>query len=70
MDAFLLFFFFFFFLGLYLWHMEVLRLGVKSELHLLAYTTATVTWDLSHIWDLYRSSQQSGILNPLSEAKD
>ena len=28
------------FLGLHPWHMEVLRLGVKSELQLLAYTTA------------------------------
>ena len=35
-----LFFFFFFFIGPHLWHMEVLRLGVKSELQLLAYTTA------------------------------
>ena len=33
--------FFFVFLRLYLWHMEVPRLGVTSELQLLAYTTAT-----------------------------
>ena len=33
-------FFFFFFLELYLQHMEVPRIGVKSELQLLAYTTA------------------------------
>ena len=26
--------------------MEVPRLGVKSEVQLLAYTTATVTWDI------------------------
>jgi len=40
-------FFFFFpcFLGLHPRHMEVPRLGVKLELQLLAYTTATVTWD-------------------------
>ena len=31
---------FFVFLGLPLWHMEVPRLGVKSEVQLLAYTTA------------------------------
>ena len=37
------------FLGQHLWHMEVPRLGVKMELLLLAYTTATVTWDPSHI---------------------
>ena len=36
-------FFFFFFLGPHLWHMEVPRLGVKSELQVLAYTTATAT---------------------------
>ena len=37
------FFFFFFlvFLGPHLWHMEVPRLGVKLELQLLAYATAT-----------------------------
>ena len=31
------------------WHLEVPRLGAKSELRLLAYTiaTATATWDLS-----------------------
>ena len=38
--------------------MEVSSLGVESELQLLAYTTATATWDLSHIFDLYHSSQQ------------
>ena len=43
---------FFFFLGLGLWHMEFPRLGVKLELQLLAYITATPTWDLRHICDL------------------
>ena len=38
-------FFFFVFLGPYPWHMEVLRLGVESELQLLVYTTATGTPD-------------------------
>ena len=42
-------FFFLFFLGPHLWHMEVTRLGVKSELQLLAYTTATAMPDPSHI---------------------
>jgi len=36
-----LLFFFFLLLGLHLQHMEVPRLGVESELQLLAYTTAT-----------------------------
>ena len=40
-----LFFFFFFFLGPYLWHMEVPRLGVESELQLLAYATAPAMQD-------------------------
>ena len=40
---------------LYLWHMEVPRLGVKSQLQLWAYTTATAMLDLSHICDLHRS---------------
>ena len=35
------------FLGLHPQHMEVPRLGVKLELHLLACATATATWDLS-----------------------
>ena len=37
--------FFFFFLGLHLQHMEVPRLGVKLELQLPAYTTATAMQD-------------------------
>ena len=41
------FLFIFCFLGPCLWHMEVPRLGVKSELLPLAYTTATATRDLS-----------------------
>ena len=38
------FFFFFCLLGLHPWHMEVPMLWVKSELQLLACTTATATW--------------------------
>ena len=49
---------FFLFLQLQLRHMEVPRLGVQSELQLPAYTTATATWDLSHICDLHGSLQQ------------
>ena len=50
--------------------MEVPRLGVKLELQLPAYTTATTTPDLSYVCDLHHSSQQCRILNPLSEARD
>ena len=48
--------------------MEVPRLGV--ELELPACTTATAKWDLSLICDLYHSSWQRWILNPLCEARD
>ena len=60
----------FFFLWLYLQHMEVPRLGVASELYLLAYTTAIATPDLSCICDLRCSLRQCQILNPLSEASE
>ena len=50
--------------------MEVPRLGVKSELQLPAYTTATAKQDLSRICYPHCSSQQRQILNPLSEARD
>ena len=36
---------FFFFEWPHLWHMEILRLGVELEPQLLAYATATATWD-------------------------
>ena len=49
--------------------MEIPRLGVESELQLLAYDTATITWDPSRVCDLHHSSQQCWILNPLSEAR-
>ena len=50
--------------------MEVPRLGVKSELQLPAYATATAMQDPNHVWDLHHSSQQHQIINPLSEARD
>jgi len=50
--------------------MEVPRLGVRSELQLQAYTTATAMLDLSHICDLHCNLRQHWILNPLSKAKD
>ena len=67
---FYLFIYLFCFLGLHPQHMEVPKLWVESELQLLAYTTATAMPDLSCICDLYCSSWQRQILNPLSEARD
>ena len=67
----LLFFFFFLaFLGLYPWHMEVPRLGVKPELQLLAYTTVTAMLDPSNVCNLHHSLWQPQILNSLSKARD
>ena len=60
---------FFFFLGPRLQHMEVPRLGVKSE-QLPAYTTATATWDPSHVCDLQCNSGQPRLGNPLSEVRN
>ena len=62
-----LFIYLFAFLGLRVWHMEVPRLGVELELQLLAYTTAMP--GLSSVCNLYHSSWQCWILNPLSGAK-
>ena len=50
--------------------MEVLRIGVESELQLPVYTSTTVIPDLSCVWNLYHSSWQRWILNPLSKASD
>ena len=50
--------------------MEVPRLGVELKLQLQAYTTATATLDLSHIWNLHHSLWQRWILNPLGKASD
>ena len=65
-----IFFFSFFFLGPHVWHVEVPRLGVESELQLLPYTTATATRDPSHACDLHCSSRQCQILNQLSKTQD
>ena len=54
----------------FLGHMEIPRLGVESELQPPAYTTAIATWHLSLLCDLYHSSWQHWILNPLSQARD
>ena len=65
-----IYFFFSSFLSLYLQHMEVPRLRSKSELQLLAYTTATATPDPNPICNLCWSLQQRQILNLPSEARD
>ena len=44
-----LFIYLFIFLGLHPKHMKVPRLGVKPELQLLAYATATAMPDLSYV---------------------
>ena len=50
--------------------MEVLRLGIQSELQLLVYTRAAATRDPSRVCDLHRSSRQHQILNPLSKGRE
>ena len=50
--------------------MEVPRLGVESELQLLAYVTAIATQDPSHVCNLYHSLQQRWMLNPVIEARN
>ena len=62
--------FFLNFLGLHPWHLEVLRLGVKSELWVPAYTTAIATRDPNLVCDLHHSSWQCRILNALRKARD
>ena len=51
----LVIFFFFKFLGPHPWHMEVPRLGVKTELQLPAFARATAMQDPSRICDLHHS---------------
>ena len=62
-------FFPFCFLELQPQHMEISRLGVQSELQLLAYTTAMSTLDLSCICNLHHSSRQCWIPNLLSKGR-
>ena len=57
-------------LGPHSWHVEVPRLGVKSELQLLTYDTTTATQDPSRVFNLHHSSWQRWILNPLSKVRD
>ena len=65
------FFFFFCFLRPHPQHTEVPRLGVKSQLQQLAYTTATSTLGLNWVCNLHHSLQQCcWILNTLNKARD
>ena len=50
--------------------MEILRLGVESELQLMVYSIATARPDPNCIGDLHCSLQQLQILNPLSGTRD
>ena len=63
-------FYFICFLEPYLQHMEVSRLGVKSDVQWLTCPAATAMRDLSCICNVHHSSWQHWILNPLGEAKD
>ena len=63
-------FLFFFFLTFCGHPHSIWRAGVESELQPQAYTTATATRDLSGVCDLYHSSWQRRIPDPLSEARD
>ena len=49
--------------------MEASKLGVKLEPQLPAHTTATVTQDPSHVYDLHHGSQHCQIPDPLVEAR-
>ena len=66
----LIYFIYICFVGLHPQHMEVSRLGVKLELQLPPYTTATAMRDLSHLCNLHHSSWQQWIFNSLSEARE
>ena len=46
------------------------RLGVRLQLQLLGYTTATATPHLSRLCHLYHSSGRHRILNPLNGTRD
>ena len=64
------YFFFFVFLGLNLQPMEIPRLGVKLELQLPAYITATATSDPSCTCGIHCRLQQHWILHPLNAVRD
>ena len=61
-EIFIFFFFFFFGVWSHPRYIEVPRLGIESELKLLAYAIATAMPDLSHISNLHPSSWKQWIL--------
>ena len=65
-----IFIFIFCILGQHPWHMEIPRLGVKLELQLPAFASATAIQNPSHICNLHHSSWQCWIPDPLSKARD
>ena len=70
LDSFFFFFFSPFLFRPHLQHMEIPRPGVKWELQLPAYITATAIGNPNRVCDLHHSSGQCQILNPLSETRD
>ena len=68
LKNFFLAFILFYFLEAHPWHMDVPRLGVRPELQLPVYTTATATQGPSHGCDPHHTSRQHWIPNPPSEA--
>ena len=69
-GLFFFFFFFFFFQGRTQGIRKFPGQGVKSELQLLAYATATAMQDPSHVCDLHHRSWQHQISIPWSKARD
>ena len=63
-----LFFFFFFLFRVTCVPYRSSQAGVKWELQLLDYTTATATWDPTHLYNLPYRSWQRQILNPLARS--
>ena len=65
-----IYFVFLSFLGPHPRHMEIPRLGVRSELLLPAYARATAMPDPSRICNLHGNVRQHRILHPPSKARD
>ena len=63
-------FFSFFSLGLHLWHMEVSRLGVKSELQLACLHNSHSNVGSELLSVTYTTAQQRWLFNPVREARD
>ena len=61
-SFYLILFYFIVFLGPHPQYIEIPRLEVKSELQILAYTTATATPDLRQVCDLHTAHSNAGSL--------